>query len=749
MGQPQKEDVQAFDDRVQELVQYARDREGEERSALFSNLIEMFVTGNAPRRLDAREQLLDVLQALIPHVDGEVRRLTAEQLANSDDRPMDLVTRLVLDRASIVKALLRKAPFEEDEFIDLIRATGREHHQELAARHDLPANVWIELARAAPNAPVSDTPSTLALWEDDLGRRSGLRKSKPKVELRTEDGKVALFKRQLDDESIIPSASDIAQNRARETASEIVSILSEEEMDEFASGEPDSKWYNDLEEAELEPKRDFENSMDAYQQIVSSEMDIKDPCPGGWSWMSDAVGRVVALSPGAHSLFGDYTMRLLGGEIADLVGLSGRRTHPVLKAIDRRGAIHDAPVLLGEMVAGKRNWSLEAKPRFSLHGGRFEGYEGQMAPVTTADADRFAGMLKKDVVMRPRVSQDMKDSLRDLEQELRLAKSEREANLERQAEFAAAARGDLSSHSDNDERSPMAQPAKRAQQPPINQQVNRPQPTQTVAGDALKLRELMAPPGQLTPTKSIAEIMPAASKSSSSAANSQEEPAIKIKSVIRKPKTKRSAIDEMHSDCGDAEALRQRSLAMKDIEKAIEASQVTARLKEQDTSATETTVGKKDRLEAPSFLRRRKAPQSKTSNEVQSAEVDKTPLPANDTTATDKKNSPKTSALGQANVARLSTPTTTAAQEKSKPKKQIFARPKDATTRDRRRRKNMFATLSLLGEAGGRLKTTNRDSDPRSVLLDAEIIDSCTKTLLELLEEEAFEADLKTPKTSE
>lgn len=731
MGQPQKEDVQAFDDRVQELVQYARDREGEERSALFSNLIEMFVTGNAPRRLDAREQLLDVLEALIPHVDGEVRRLTAEQLATSEDRPMDLVTRLVLDRASIVKSLLRKAPFEEDEFIDLIRATGREHHQELAARHDLPANVWIELARAAPNAPVSETPSTLALWEDDLGRRAELRKSKPKVELRTEDGKVALFKRQLEDESIIPSASDIAQSRAKETASEIVSVLSEEEMDELASGEPDAKWYNDLDDTPLEPQRDFEKSMDAYQQIVSSEMNIKDPCPGGWSWMSDAVGRVVALSPGAHALFGDYSLRLLGGEVADLVGLSGRRSHPVLKAIDRRGPIHDAPILLGEMVAGKRNWSLEAKPRFSLQGGRFEGYEGQMTPVTTADADRFAGMLKKDVVMRPRVSQEMKDSLRDLEQELRQAKSERDANLEREAEFAAAARGDFQQEAEP------AMPSKgEASAHPV-------QPAEAVAGDALKLRELMAPPGQLTPAKSVAEAMPATPKSQRPKPARADEPAIQIKQVVRKPKSMRPVAGELPEKGADAEALRQRSLAMKDIEKAIEASQVSARMQEMDNGSANKNEGRKAGLEAPSFLRQRKSSKDKPELRGPTAAKSETSRqPANDTVA-DRTES------AQRSVSDISAKRSqSSASGEGDTKKQVFARPKDAATRDRRRRKNMFATLSLLGEAGGRLKTTNRNSDPRSVLLDAEIVDSCTKTLLELLEEESFEADLKAPKTS-
>lgn len=158
----------ALDGRIQELVTYARARDGEDRTALYRNLIDLFLTGKAPTKEPTRTQLLDVIEALLPHVDQDTRRTVAELLINIAKPPMDLIMRIVTDNALIVTELLRKAPFDEDQAIAVIESTGRAHHQELATRNDLSANVWISLARAAPSIESTKDASN-ALWSGDLG----------------------------------------------------------------------------------------------------------------------------------------------------------------------------------------------------------------------------------------------------------------------------------------------------------------------------------------------------------------------------------------------------------------------------------------------------------------------------------------------------------------------------------------------------------------------------------------------------
>ncbi|MBL4639517.1 MAG: hypothetical protein JKY57_03195 [Kordiimonadaceae bacterium] len=93
-------DVNALDNRIKELVAYARERDGEDRTVLFRNLVDLFLTGKAPKKGPTRAQLLDVLEALVPHVDTESRRTVSELIASMSKPPIDLALRLCLDRAS-------------------------------------------------------------------------------------------------------------------------------------------------------------------------------------------------------------------------------------------------------------------------------------------------------------------------------------------------------------------------------------------------------------------------------------------------------------------------------------------------------------------------------------------------------------------------------------------------------------------------------------------------------------------------
>ena len=136
-------DMNALDNRIKELVAFARERDGEDRTILFRNLVDLFLTDKAPQKSPTRLQLLDVIEALVPHVEADSRRTVADLLANMSKPPLDLALRLCRDRASLVTQLLKNISFDEDDITEPIKRTGREHHQILASREDLSANIWI------------------------------------------------------------------------------------------------------------------------------------------------------------------------------------------------------------------------------------------------------------------------------------------------------------------------------------------------------------------------------------------------------------------------------------------------------------------------------------------------------------------------------------------------------------------------------------------------------------------------------
>jgi|GEM_PF-6413516 len=153
--------MEALDFRVIELILSAEDMSKEgatvaDRSDLFIKLVGVFLSKNAPEKTLHRKKLLSAVSKLLPAVDGATRDQTVARLANMPNPPVDLVCHIVLDDAERVAPLLRTVEFEEDDLIDIIEKTGRAHHHELAVRDDLSANVWISLARAAPEPDDAD-----------------------------------------------------------------------------------------------------------------------------------------------------------------------------------------------------------------------------------------------------------------------------------------------------------------------------------------------------------------------------------------------------------------------------------------------------------------------------------------------------------------------------------------------------------------------------------------------------------------
>ena len=395
MGNASAFEMDALDTRIRELIAYARERDGEDRTLLFRNLIDLFLTGKAPQKQPTRDQLLDVIEVLVPHVEPEGRRTVAELVANMSEPPFDLACRLAKDRPHLVGDLLRSTSFEEDEIIELINCTGRDHHHVIASRNDLSANVWIALARAAPTNPGFDTQSTLALWRDDLGLgetgsaeqkvtpfRAPPSENTPDVSA-PEPVQKPVFSQEAEiqnrEKSKTPTRTGKpAQLRILRTDKDLIADRIEKSTVKMqtAGGTklPSTPSADRLPEPEA-PTKALPNP--------DAPILLSDPEGDGWRWRSDREGMLLEVSPSSYRYFAE-DQNLTGIAVLDVLGLSEKLGHPVSKAFQRRSAIHDAPLTLATPDNANRFWTLEATPLFSANGGLFEGYEGVMMPVTPA-----------------------------------------------------------------------------------------------------------------------------------------------------------------------------------------------------------------------------------------------------------------------------------------------------------------------------------------------------------------------------
>lgn len=395
-------DMNALDSRIRELVAYARERDGEDRTTLFRNLVDLFLTGKAPQKDPTRSQLLDVLEALVPHVEADSRRTVADLVANMSSPPLDLALRLCRDRASLISNLLKNVAFDEDDILELIECTGREHHQILASRDDLSANIWIALARAAPNAPPFDHQSTLALWSDDLGimrtasaatgtngaasaiitplRSDQINHSKTGGKIRP-IGKPSI--------RIIRTDEDLMAERVRSTETGDAAAQTQDSTEavdittNVTAIREDTTTPLDHESIPSHKAADLDPELQKFIGDEKKASPLKDPGPGGWAWRSDRDGIISTLSPKGLELLGNG-MENTGTTVLDILALNHKIGHPVARAFQRRSTIHDAPIFLTSMDPAHQHWTLEATPFFSNCGGIFEGYEGVLTPVVAA-----------------------------------------------------------------------------------------------------------------------------------------------------------------------------------------------------------------------------------------------------------------------------------------------------------------------------------------------------------------------------
>lgn len=374
--------MSALESRIRDLVSFARNKDGDDRTSLYLNLTDLMLTGQIPEQSQTRAQLLEVVTALIPHVDAEARREIAERLASMPEPPMDLVGIVIEDRANLVSSLLTFAPFDEDELVDVIGRTGRDHHQILATRTDLTANAWIALARAAPTPQKPASP--LALWRDGLAGVSNACIDEAKDILRA-------------GEKEAPHPSRSAKRRPPQDRPKAKlrilrldkDIEAEDESNTGPDGSARPEPYETSTRADKAPPGKRTRGGSAGYSVPSGaqakrpedQNPLTDPAPGGWAWRSDRDGFVRDLSPAGPQILQKPLSRLKGAPMLDLLGLNAKLGHPIARGLQRRSTIHDAPLYLASLDKNYRYWTLDALPLFDPETGVFEGYEGQLMPV--------------------------------------------------------------------------------------------------------------------------------------------------------------------------------------------------------------------------------------------------------------------------------------------------------------------------------------------------------------------------------
>lgn len=379
----------AFEHQIEELVAFARDRDNNDRSVLFCELTELFILGTAPQAPNDREHLLEVIEALVPHVAPNTRAGVAGQLADMHHPPMDLVMRLIYDDADLVSNLIAHAPMDEDSLIEFVAKTGRAHHQELATRTDLSASVWIALARAAPTMPINRLHNEDALWADDLGKDH--KPDDPSHTKNAEELGINLFMTRPAPEEKInvrpPTSAGIKNIKRARKVSKVhdesgEAILSQNvAANDLLKNTLSRKEKRALDEHILHPMPKATVAVEDFnwEQHVTSTL--------GWALLTNRDGCIADLSHSARMFMGLAAERLIDMDLIDLIGLADRPEHPVVRALLRHGAIHDAPVVLFVGPVGRASWTLTALPKFGTTSGLFEGFNCHFSPVPVTDED--------------------------------------------------------------------------------------------------------------------------------------------------------------------------------------------------------------------------------------------------------------------------------------------------------------------------------------------------------------------------
>ena len=334
----------------------------EERTALFVALAERLIHGEARDEPERRAHLLRLLISLMAESKEKARAEVIARVAEMPSPPKDVALALARDKASLAAPLLRKAPFSQNELIELVMRTGPEHHIEIAKRPDLTLDIWLALARAAARrARTPEAGETAAAAAPPEPQASG----PPPADQEEDITAVSIS----DPGVAVPPLSEEAFEPLPDESGPAAPAPSEPAAGADRTG-PDRA----QQAAEEIPSRRATGATSAFHMAAA----LDDPGPHGWRFETDREGRLVRLSPNARLAFGDAAPGLAGEPFAQVLQLHSAvpSRDEIGEAMARWAPLHDVIVetMVGDGPA--RRWRIRAQPRFSFPDGRFEGYVG-------------------------------------------------------------------------------------------------------------------------------------------------------------------------------------------------------------------------------------------------------------------------------------------------------------------------------------------------------------------------------------
>jgi uncharacterized protein (DUF2336 family) len=133
--------------RLEKLVELARDSSGASRTSLFYSLIQLYERDVSQVSTAELALMREIMRRLLHQVEMRVRLALAERLAEDANAPHDLILLLANDRIEVATLVLeRSRAFTETDLIDIVHRTTPAHQKVVAARPDVTESVADALA---------------------------------------------------------------------------------------------------------------------------------------------------------------------------------------------------------------------------------------------------------------------------------------------------------------------------------------------------------------------------------------------------------------------------------------------------------------------------------------------------------------------------------------------------------------------------------------------------------------------------
>ena len=140
-------------DAAQALMAAARQRSPEARGLLVQGLNELCLKSGVQMSENERQLVYEIFSALLDTVQVNVRASLSDDLADRDDAPKALITRLARDAIEVAEPVLaRSLVLEETDLVEIVQAEPDSHRLAVTRRETLSGTLTQAIAREASEA---------------------------------------------------------------------------------------------------------------------------------------------------------------------------------------------------------------------------------------------------------------------------------------------------------------------------------------------------------------------------------------------------------------------------------------------------------------------------------------------------------------------------------------------------------------------------------------------------------------------